>query len=129
MASGPEQAPHQFRGYQDLDVWQLGMDIAAACHLLTRGFPREELFGMTSQIRRAAASIPFNIAEGWGRDQTGEFVRFLRIAQGSLKEVETQLLLAERIELASRDSVSPILAMTDREGRMIRSLIRSLGGN
>ncbi len=111
-----------------MEVWQLGMDIAAECHRLTRGFPREELFGMTSQIRRASSSIPYNIAEGWGRDQTGEFVRFLRIAQGSLKEVETQLLLAERLEMASPDTLAPILAMTDREGRMIRSLIRSLGG-
>jgi four helix bundle protein len=128
MANGPENGGHQFKSFKDLEVWQLGMDIAADCHRLTRDFPREELFGMTSQIRRASASIPYNIAEGWGRDQTGEFVRFLRIAQGSLKEVETQLMLAERLELAPADKLAPLLAMTDREGRMIRSLIRSLGG-
>jgi four helix bundle protein len=102
------------------------MDIGEACYLLTRDFPRDELFGMTSQIRRAAASVPANIAEGYGRDSTGEYVQFLRIAQGSLKELETHLILAARVGLTSSDLVTPILKQTDYVGRMLRSLYRAI---
>lgn len=114
--------------YKDLRVWQLSMEIARRCYVMTREFGREELFGMTSQIRRAAASIPANIAEGWGRDSTGDYVRFLQIAQGSLKELETHLLLSIQVELAKADSVDPILSQCDDLGRMLRGLIRSLQG-
>lgn len=64
------------RSYQDLEVWQMGMDLVEDCYRLTRGFPREEQYGLTSQIRRAAVSIPANIAEGYGRDMTGSFIQF-----------------------------------------------------
>jgi four helix bundle protein len=74
-------------------VWQDAMTLAESCYRLTHQFPRDELFGLTSQIRRAAGSIPANIAEGHGRDNTGNFVQHLRISQGSLKELETHLLL------------------------------------
>jgi four helix bundle protein len=80
--------------YRDLRVWQDAMTLAESCYRLTRQFPRDELFGLTSQIRRAAASIPANVAEGHGRESTGNFVQSLRVAQGSLKELETHLLLA-----------------------------------
>ena len=73
------------------------MTLAADCYRMTQRFPREEAFGMTSQIRRSAASIAANIAEGWGRDATGSFVQFLKVAQGSLKELETHLLLGQRV--------------------------------
>jgi four helix bundle protein len=85
--------------YQDLVVWQKGMDLAVLCYRLTRPFPAEERYGMTSQIRRAATSIPANIAEGWGRGTTAEYIHFLRIAQGSIKELETLLLLCQRVDL------------------------------
>ena len=75
------------QSYQDLTVWQKAMDLAEQCYRLTKTFPKAELFGMTSQIQRAAASIPANIAEGWGRNSTAEYIQFLRIAQGSLKEL------------------------------------------
>ena len=71
------------QSYRDLRVWQQAMQLAEMCYRHTRSFPREELFGLTSQLRRAAASIPANIAEGYGREQTGSYVHFLRIAQGS----------------------------------------------
>jgi len=112
--------------YQDLVVWQKGMQLAEACYRLTRPFPREELFGMTSQIRRAATSIPANVAEGWGREGTREYIRFLRIAQGSLKELETHLILCQRVELTSTESVKPLLALCNEVGRMLRALIGSL---
>jgi four helix bundle protein len=110
--------------YRDLKVWQEGMDLAEECYRLTRRFPQEEMYGITSQIRRAAVSVPANIAEGYGRDSRGEFVQFLRVAQGSLKEVETHLLLAQRIGYLSPDETGPMLIRADRMGRMLRSLYR-----
>lgn len=114
------------RSYRDLKVWQQGMDLAAACCRATRSFPREELYGITGQIRRAAVSVPANVAEGHGRENTGEFIQFLRIAQGSLKELETHVLLSERIELASGGVVEPILGQCEAVGKMLRALIRAL---
>ena len=102
------------------------MDLAEACYGLTRTFPREEAFGMTSQVRRSAAAIPANIAEGQGRDGAGEFVRFLRIAQGSLKELETHLMLASRVGLINEVETAPILERCETVGKMLRSLIRSV---
>ena len=116
----------QVRSYRDLKVWQSGMDLAEQCYLITRRFPRDELFGLTSQIRRAASSIPANIAEGWGREGTAEYIQFLRIAQGSLKELETHLLLSERVGLVTTEQTKPILQRTDELGRMIHSLLGSL---
>ena len=116
----------QVNSYQDLKIWQEGMQLAQDCYLMTRGFPREELFGMTSQIRRAAASIPANTAEGWGREGTRDFIHFLRIAQGSLKELETHLILSQRINLIDQDQVKPLLDRSTEIGKMIRSLIGSL---
>jgi four helix bundle protein len=81
---------------------------------------------MTSQIRRAAASIPANIAEGYGRDQTGSYVQFLKIAQGSLKELETHILLAERLGMADAMAASTKLAECEAIGKMLRGLIRSV---
>jgi four helix bundle protein len=112
--------------YKDLQVWQMGMEIARECYELTRSFPKEELFGMTSQIRRAAASIPANIAEGYGRDSRGEYIQFLRIAQGSLKELETHLILCEQVSIAKPNSTTELQSRCDEEGRMLRALIRSL---
>jgi len=112
--------------YQDLIVWQKAMDLAEQCYLATRRFPKEELFGMTSQIRRASSSIPANIAEGWGRGTTGEYVQFLRVAQGSTKELETRLLLCRRVGLLTTDQASPLLSLLSEISRMIISLIGSL---
>ena len=112
--------------YKDLDVWLMAMDLAESCYRVTRNFPREEMYGMTAQIRRASASIPANIAEGYGRDQTGGFIQFLRIAQGSTREVETHLILAGRVGLLKSDPLSGLLDECERIGKMIRSLIRSL---
>lgn len=81
---------------------------------------------MTAQIRRAAASVPANIAEGHGREQTGVFIQFLRTAQGSLKELETHVLLAERVALMDASTSANLLGRADEVGKMLRSLIRSL---
>ncbi|MBA4805458.1 MAG: four helix bundle protein [Brevundimonas sp.] len=111
------------QSYRDLLVWQRAMDIAAATYELSRLYPKDELFGLTSQSRRAAASIAANIAEGHGRTNRSTFAHFLRIAQGSLKELETHLLLAERVGVAPPQSTGALLASTDELGRMLRALI------
>src|SRR5260370_13723813 len=102
------------------------MTLAEACYRLTRQFPRDELFGLTSQIRRAVGSVPANIAEGHGRENTGNFVQYLRISQGSLKELETHLLLAERVGILPVLDSQPVLAQCESLGKMLRALIRSL---
>jgi four helix bundle protein len=104
----------------------MAMALAESTYQLTAHFPKEEVYGMTSQIRRAAVSVAANIAEGPGRENSGSFVQFLRVAQGSLKELETHLLLAERVNLVSQEKSEPVLARCDELGRMLRSLIRSI---
>jgi len=102
------------------------MALAENCYLLTRSFPKEEMFGLTSQIRRAASSIPANIAEGHGRESTQSFIQYLRIAQGSLKELETHLLLSVRIGLLKEEKAGPPVEQCQTLGKMVRSLIRTL---
>jgi four helix bundle protein len=114
------------KSYRDLRVWQDAMALAEASYRLTRGFPKEEMFGLSSQIRRSAASIAANIAEGHGRENTGSFIQSLRIAQGSLKELETHLLLAARVGLLKEAFVEASMGQCEALGKMLRSLIRSL---
>jgi four helix bundle protein len=107
-------------------VWQDAMTLAESCYVLTGRFPRDELFGLTSQIRRAAASIPANIAEGHGRESTGSFVQSLRVSQGSLKELETHLLLAQRVGILAIADLDITMGRCESLGKMVRALIRSL---
>jgi four helix bundle protein len=116
----------EITSYRDLRVWQEAIAPTEAVYVLTRAFPREELFGLTSQARRAASSVPANIAEGHGREHTRSFIQSLRIAQGSLKELETHLVVAERVRIASSEAIEPLLRQCDSLGRMLRLLIRSL---
>jgi four helix bundle protein len=112
--------------YRDLRVWQDAMTLAESCYRLTAQFPRDELFGLTSQIRRAGVSVPANIAEGHGRENTGSFVQHLRVSQGSLKELETHLLLAERVGILPTPDMEAALTQCESLGKMLRALIRSL---
>lgn len=114
------------QSYRDLKVWQTAMNIAENCYKLTRQFPRDELSGMTSQLRRSAASVAANIAEGHGHNSRGEYIEFLRVARGSLKELETHLILAARVGLISSDLIAQVLEQTEELGKMLRALIRSL---
>ncbi|WP_460451443.1 four helix bundle protein [Alsobacter sp. SYSU BS001988] len=102
------------------------MDLAQASYLFTATFPKSEMYGLTSQIRRSATSVAANIAEGHGREHTGSFVQSLRIAQGSLKEFETHVLLAGRVKLAADKEVDALMSSADDLGRKLRALIRSL---
>ena len=115
--------------YQDLDVWQRGMDIAVNVYKLTKAYPSEEKYGMVSQMRRAANSIPANIAEGWARSSKKEFEYFLRVAQGSLRELETYLILSKRCELSDETQVSPLMAEITILSKQLRALLSSLGND
>ncbi len=112
--------------YRDLRVSREAMLLAEMCYRHTRNFPKEELFGLTAEIRRAAASVPANIAEGYGREQTKSYMQFLRIAQGSCKEVETHVILADRVLERAPPNSEKLLQQAEVVGKMLRSLIRSL---
>ena len=109
--------------YQELIVWQKGMGLVTEVYRLTRGLPREELYGLTQQVRRAAVSIPSNIAEGQARDSTAEFRRFLSIAQGSRAEVETQILIAMRLGYVNETESRTTLSLLDELQKMLAKLI------
>ena len=102
------------------------MTLVVDCYRFSKEVPKEELFGLTSQLRRAAVSIPANIAEGYGRDSGGSYVNFLKTAQGSLKELETHLILAQRLKFGNFDLAEQLLARCESVGRMLHALIRSL---
>ena len=119
-------ADRPIESYQDLRVWQLAMDLAVEAYRFTGEFPKQEQFGITSQIRRSASSIAANIAEGYGRQNKGSYIQFLRIAQGSLKELETHIILSQRVGFCSAEGVEPVLRRCDDIGRMLRALIQSL---
>jgi four helix bundle protein len=112
--------------YRELKVWQKAIDLVVACYELTKGFPDDERYGLTSQLRRAAVSVPANIAEGHGRGSTSQFLNFLWIANGSLTEVETHLIIAGRLGYISRDVGRPIFHQMQEIGRMLSGLRRSL---
>lgn len=114
------------KSYQDLVAWQKAMDLVAETYRFTRSFPKEEVYGLTSQLRRAAVSIPSNIAEGQGRRGAGEFKHFLRVALGSTMELETQVMIAERLRYVESDSTNAILRETAEVGKILNGLIASL---
>jgi len=124
MDDGEDGSP--IRSFRDLRVWKEAMDLVSASYSLSSGFPKEELYGLTSQLRRAAISIPANIAEGYGRENTGSYVQFLRIAQGSLRELQTHVLLAERLGFADVHGVGPVLEKCETVSKMLNGLIRAL---
>ncbi|MBY3463311.1 four helix bundle protein [Rhizobium laguerreae] len=112
--------------YRDLKVWQFAIELSVVCYEVTRTFPREEIYGLTSQIRRSSASVAANIAEGYGRENRGSFAQFLKIAQGSLKELETHLIIAGRIGFLQASALDELLDRCDEIGKMLGSLIRSV---
>lgn len=102
------------------------MDLVGTVYQVTQSFPREEIYGLTAQVRRAAISVPSNIAEGQGRRSSRDFLQFLSIASGSLHEVETQVLIAQRLGYIDQRNITNILEQISRVGQLINGLKRSL---
>lgn len=110
------------KGHRDLEVWQKSMQFVTALYRETAAFPKQELYGITSQLRRAAVSVPSNIAEGCGRSSKKEFHLFLSHARGSLLEVETQVEIARNLGYVSEKRFRELLAKTNEIGRMLNGL-------
>jgi four helix bundle protein len=114
------------KSYRDLKVWQVAVDLVTEVYRLADKIPRNEIFGLVSQIKRAVVSVPSNIAEGHARNSDKEFNHFLGIALGSLAELETQLIIAERLGYIEVNRVNPVLGKCDEIGKMIRGLKKAV---
>ncbi|MES1157377.1 MAG: four helix bundle protein [Alphaproteobacteria bacterium] len=112
--------------YRDLLVWKQAIDLAVDLYAATRAWPKDELYGLTSQVRRSATSVAANIAEGYGRENKGSYVQFLKVAQGSLKELETHLIIAERIGIVQTDAANRLLGQCESIGKLLRALMRKV---
>ena len=121
-----EHTTPKARGYRDLVVWQKGIALAREIYLLTKKLPADEKFGLVSQMRRAAVSVPSNIAEGQARHTTGEFIQFISHAEGSVAELDTQLTICQDLKLFSPDDCSPAATLLAELRRMLNSLRRKL---
>jgi four helix bundle protein len=114
------------KSYRDLQVWQKAMDLVVESYKVTRLLPRVETYGLASQIQRSAVSIPANIAEGHGREHLGDYIHHLSVANGSLMELETHLLIASRLSFVEANDLQPVLTITRELGRMLAGLISKL---
>ena len=115
-----------FKSYRDLEVWKRAMKIVKRIYQLTGKFPADERFGLTNQIRRAAVSIPSNLAEGHARSGAAEFSRFISISMGSVAELETQILLSVDLSYSDGEQATEILTELDEIGKMLRGLSKSI---
>jgi four helix bundle protein len=117
------------KSYKDLTVWQKSMDMVVDVYAMTKSFPNSEVFGLASQMQRAAVSIPSNVAEGFERGTSGDFARFLSIASGSVAELETQILVATRLGYLSPEATAAVSSLCDETGKMLRALRKTLLAN
>ncbi|UWX66022.1 four helix bundle protein [Empedobacter stercoris] len=114
------------RTHKDLDVWKLSIDFVTVIFTITKGFPKEEQFGLTNQIRRAAVSVPSNIAEGAGRKSDKEFLQFLYISLGSVQEIDTQILISLNLNYLTKSEYEILLIKLDQISKMLSGLIKSV---
>ncbi|MBP6558352.1 MAG: four helix bundle protein [Flavobacterium sp.] len=115
------------KSYKDLLIWQKGFQIVISTYKLTKDFPQEELYALTSQIKRASVSIPSNIAEGYGRNTDKSFSHFIDISRGSLYELETQLLIAKELEfIQDLDMFNHVISLINEESKMINAFYNSI---
>lgn len=113
-------------GYRDLVVWQRSVQMTVALYRLTEGFPKEEIYGLTSQLRRAGVSVASNIAEGWGRQSEGEYKHFLGMARGSNMEVQTQLVIAAALGMGDQPKLKLAEGLSHEVGKMLVSLMKAI---
>ena len=116
----------KIRNFRDLEVWKLGKEIAVDVYEITEGFPSKELYGLATQMRRAAVSIPSNISEGFNRYHNKEYRQFLHVALGSCAELETQIEIGSELKYMDKAQREGILEKLDHESRMLRNLIKKL---
>ena len=116
----------EVKTYKDLLVWQKAIHFVTQVYKAVKGFPQEELYGLTSQIKRAAVSIPSNIAEGYGRKSTKDYLRFLQIAMGSIFEIQTQLEISKNLEFVSESSFGELYEYSREIERMLSSMINKV---
>jgi four helix bundle protein len=114
------------KSYQDLIVWQKALSLVTEVYSMTSTFPRDEIYGLTSQLRRASVSIPSNIAEGHGRPTKGEFIQFLCHARGSLCELQTQIFIARQLGYIGQEQQQAILSTSDEVGRILNGLLTAV---
>jgi four helix bundle protein len=117
----------EIKSYKDLLIWQKGVEIVFTVYKLLSDFPKEELYALTSQIKRSSVSIPSNIAEGYGRQSTQSYIQYIKIARGSLYELETQLFVAKNLNFIKEEKLfSELLIQVTEESKMINSFINKL---
>lgn len=114
------------RSYRDLDIWKKGIKLSLEIYSLTSSFPDLERFGLTSQLRRAATSVPANIAEGYGRETGKNYIQFIKIARGSLYELDTYITISLGLKYISRDQYNKLRMKTEELSKMINSLLKML---
>jgi four helix bundle protein len=112
--------------YKDLLIWKKGIDIVKETYLICQQIPKDELYGLQSQLKRSSISIPSNIAEGWGRNYTNSYIQFLKIARGSLLELETQMIIAKELDFITDDSFFKIEGLITEESKMLNAFIKSI---
>jgi four helix bundle protein len=117
---------NKLKSYKELLVWQKAIDISLEVYVLSRSFPKEEAFGLTNQIRRASNSISLNIAEGYSRNSAKSYLNFLNIAQGSLLELESGLILAERLQFLNAENFKKLYNLITEESKMLSSIMRKI---
>ena len=112
--------------YREQFIWKRGIQLSVNCYQLTQDFPQSELYGLTSQIRRSSVSVPSNIAEGYGRQSKTDYIRFLHIALGSLRELDTQLIIAKEVGLADDKIFVPVMAEVEEMQKILVSTLNKL---
>tara|TARA_R110002073_G_scaffold279535_4_gene443687 strand:+ start:14828 stop:15190 length:363 start_codon:yes stop_codon:yes gene_type:complete len=112
--------------YKDLLIWQKGVQIVKEIYIICKDFPKDELFGLQSQIKRSSISIPSNIAEGWGRNYTKNYLQFLKYSRGSLLELETQIIIAKELNFISTEKFNIIQDLITEESKMLNAFIKSI---
>lgn len=116
----------EVKDYKDLLIWQKGIQIVKLVYTSLQDFPKDEIFGLQNQMKRSAVSIPSNIAEGWGRSSTQSYIQFVRIARGSLLELETQLIIAKELNFISDEKYNAIAGLITEESKMLNAFLKKL---
>ncbi|MEO1007645.1 MAG: four helix bundle protein [Planctomycetota bacterium] len=116
----------EIRSFEDLQAWKLSVSLTTRVYRATAAFPSDERFGLVSQMRRSAVAVPSNIAEGWGRGQTRDYARFIRVARGSAYELQTQLLISSELGFVAAVDFEDLMSDVQQVGRVVSGLLRSI---